>query len=117
MRLEYHKDIADNYDGLLSSAYEKANIWPIANAGDGVDILSEEIEEAVEAMESLDAYWASLLHKGDGLKPVFPTAFETEEVRAYALNAIFELLQVVAVCNKYYRVFGDEEEWGSYHGC
>lgn len=115
MKLEYHKDIADYYDGLLSAAYEKASIWPIAGVGDGVDILGEEIGEALEAMEALDAYWADILDKGNGLKPVFPTAFETEEVRAHALNAIFELLQVVAVCNKYYRVFANEEEWGSYN--
>lgn len=105
MRLEYHKDIADVYDGLLASAYEKANIWPVAGACDGVDILGEEIDEAVEALKALDAYWMGIRTKGDGSKLSIPTAFESDEVKAYALATMFELLQVIAVCNKYKAVW------------
>lgn len=113
--VDYNNDIIGKYELLFQAAYEKANIWPITGVGDGVDILGEEIGEALAAVEALNAYWADILDRGSGLKPVFPTAFETEEVRAHAFSAIFELLQVVAVCNKYYRLFANEEEWGSYN--
>lgn len=105
MELFYYKDIADNYDGLMSAAYEKANIWPMGTAKDGINIMDEEIGEAFAKFDALDTYWLAIIKGAQEAEPRIPTGLEMETVRAHALSAILELLQVVAVCNKYQSVF------------
>ena len=100
-------DIFSKYGDLMAAAYDKANIWPLGDANDGVTILSEEVREAKEAMSDL----SDLLHKVLFLDiEKFPSQKQLGDIRGASLNAIFELLQVIAVCNKYQDVFAVEVE-------
>lgn len=102
-QLNYGFDVTVNYGQLFKAEYEKANIWPIKDADEGVEILLEEIDEAVKAVGALVEF-AKLANVDCG----FATdRTETGELRAFAASAICELLQVIAVCNKYEDIFAE----------
>lgn len=105
-QLNYGFDVTVNYGHLFKAEYEKANIWPIKDADEGVEILLEEIDEAVNAVDALVKFARQV--------PIdygFVTdRTETGELRAFAASAICELLQVIAVCNKYEDVFAEALE-------
>ena len=99
--VNYFDDILKEHGNLLFAEYEKANIWPIGEADAGVSILWEELEESCHAVDALIEYGkiADIDHH------FIPSKKELGDLKAFALEAICELLQVVAVCNKYGEVF------------
>lgn len=100
-------DIFSKYGDLMAAAYDKANIWPLGDAEQGVSILIEELDEANSAMDSLFAIAQADAGIDHGM---IPTPKQLGDIRGASLNAIFELLQVIAVCNKYQDVFATEVE-------
>ena len=103
--VDYERDVYNRYDGLMAAAYEKANIWPLGDAEDGVNILWEEVQEAFEAMDSL----LTVAQAGAGIdNGKTPNDKQLGDIKGAAVTAIFELLQVIAVCNKYQYVFSRE---------
>lgn len=108
-KLNYGFDVAVNYGQLFKAEYEKANIWPIKDADNGAGILWEEIDEAAKAVDALVefAQLASLASVDHGF---LTDRTETGELRACAVSAICELLQVIAVCNKYEDIFAEAPE-------
>lgn len=105
-KLNYGFDVTVNYGQLFKAEYEKANIWPIKDADEGTKILWEEIDEAANAVDVLIEF-AQLSNIDHGL---VADRTETGELRAFAASAICELLQVIAVCNKYEDVFAEALE-------
>lgn len=107
MGLKYYRDINDKYEHLFLAAYEKANIWPIdTEAYKGMMILGEEIEEAQRDVNALDSLFFYNDHSGKDNKAL--DSYQVETVKGLAISAICELLQVIAVCNKYGTVFASE---------
>lgn len=105
--VDYERDVYNRYDGLMAAAYEKANIWPRGDAEDGVIILWEEVQEAFEAMDSL----LTVAQADAGIDHgKTPNDKQLGDIRGVAITTIFELLQVIAVCNKYQFVFSREQE-------
>ena len=105
-QLNYGFDVTVNYGQLFKAEYEKANIWPIKDADEGVEILLEEIDEAGKAVDALVEF-AQLANVDHGF---VTDRTETGELRAFAVSAICELLQVIAVCNKYEDIFAEALE-------
>lgn len=105
-QLNYGFDVIANYGQLFKAEYEKANIWPIKGADNGAGILWEEIDEAVKAVDALVDF-AQLANIDRGF---VTDRTETGEMRAFAVSAICELLQVIAVCNKYEDLFAEALE-------
>lgn len=104
--VDHATDIFSKYGDLMAAAYDKANIWPLGNADDGVLILWSEIQEADEAMNGL----LTVSQAGASIdQGCVPSAKELGDIKGAALTAIFESLQVIAVCNKYQDVFLMEE--------
>ena len=105
-QLNYGFDVIANYGQLFKAEYEKANIWPIKDADEGAGILWEEIDEAGKAADALVEF-AQLANVDHGF---VTDRTETGELRALAVSAICELLQVIAVCNKYEDIFAEALE-------
>lgn len=102
-QLNYGFDVIVNYGQLFKAEYEKANIWPIKDADNGAEILWEEIDEAAKAVDALvDFAQLAKIDHGFGTNRT-----ENGELRAFAASAICELLQVIAVCNKYEDIFAE----------
>lgn len=100
--VNYDTDIKYKHGGLMAAAYDKANIWPLGDAEDGVNIMWAEIQEANAAFDALiDIAQASACVD----QACIPTAKQLGDICGASLSAIFELLQVIAVCNKYRDVF------------
>lgn len=93
MKLNYGTDILMEYADLFRAAYEKANIWPIEDAEQGVCILREEVQEAYADADEIFILMANL--------DVMIDDYLVDKIKAMAVSAILELLQVIAVCNKY----------------
>lgn len=107
MGLKYYRDINDKYEHLFLAAYEKANIWPIdTEAYKGMMILGEEIEEAQRDVNALDSLFFYNDHSGKDNKAL--DSYQVETVKGLAISAICELLQVIAVCNKYETIFATQ---------
>lgn len=105
-KLNYGFDVTVNYGQLFKAEYEKANIWPIKDADKGAGILWEEIDEVAKAIDALVEF-AQLKSIDRGF---ITDRTETGELKAFAVSAICELLQVIAVCNKYENVFAEALE-------
>lgn len=107
-KVDYDLDIKMLYEKLFAAEYEKANIWPLDFADNGVQILDEEIEEVVSACSALSSRWEDLTDV-----QLIPRPFDLHSLEAHAVTTICELLQVIAVCRKYSEVFteaNDESE-------
>lgn len=93
-RVDFLEDFVKPYAPILQGAYEKANIWP---AGSQIIILDEEIEEVIEAFDNV----IDILHNSDdfGVKLFQPDG--NQEVQGRIISLMCELLQVIAVLNKY----------------
>lgn len=91
MKVEFVDDILGRYNAIFKGEYEKANIWPeFRDYVDFWDILTEEINEAHCKCNELDSYLANCSR-----------AYKSVEyIKGYAVGAICELLQVLAVCYK-----------------
>lgn len=105
-KLNYYTDIVDSYDTLFRGVYEKANIWPIKDAKFGQWILGGEINEANTEVQYL-------VECQEDVQDGKYSKTEVEDMRAVAVSAICELLQVIAVCNKYCDIFTDKRERAS----
>lgn len=105
--VNYDTEVKYKYGTLMAAAYDKANIWPLGNAEQGVGILWEELDEANSAVDTLFAIAQADAGIDHG---TIPTAKQLGDIRGASLTAIFELLQVIAVCNKYQDVFAMEVE-------
>ena len=105
-QLNYGFDVTVNYGQLFKAEYEKADIWPLGSAVDGVDILNEEIDEAVDA--AIDIH--NRRHELELDKGVIPTGWHVQHLEGYAVTAICELLQVIAVCRKYADTFEEAQD-------
>lgn len=103
MKVRYYRDINDEYEHLFLAAYEKANIWPIDDVNKGMMILEEEIEEVQSDVNALDSLFFYNNHSGKCSNAL--DSYEVETVKGLAVSAICELLQVIAVCNKYGTIF------------
>ena len=104
--MDYVLDVKRLYENLFAAQYEKANIWPIGDADDGVGILNEEIHESCDAIRSFDTYCRDVgIDVG-----VVPTRCQLRNVEGFAVTAICELLQVIAVCRKYADTFEDAQK-------
>lgn len=91
MKVDFYKNCFEIYKAVWRGEYEKANIWPeFRDYSDFWDILTEEINEAHCKCEELDSYLANC---SGSYKDV-------EYIKGYAVGAICELLQVLAVCYK-----------------
>ena len=104
MKLNYGTDILMEYADLFRAAYEKANIWPIEDAEQGVCILHEEVQEAYADADEIFILMANL--------DVMIDDYLVDKIKAMAVSTILELLQVIAVCNKYapvWEVYEPEE--------
>ena len=110
----FYGNITQSYGDLFRASYEKANIWPLGSAVDGVDILNEEIDEAVDAAMDIHNRRQELeLDKG-----VIPTRWHVQHLEGYAVTAICELLQVIAVCRKYADTFeGTQDDYDELEVC
>ena len=101
--VDYDLDIKFLYEKLFAAEYEKANIWPQADAERGLEILEEELTESASAVDALQQYTRDIL-LGEGYIPIEQ---ELKELEGYTVSAICELLQVIAVCRKYSSIFGE----------
>lgn len=102
--LDYGSDVLMEYADLFRAAYEKANIWPVEDAEQGVCILREEVQEAYADADEIFILMANL--------DVMIDDYLVDKIKAMAVSAILELLQVIAVCNKYapvWEVYEPEE--------
>lgn len=106
--VDYTDEIDRIYGDLMEAEYEKANIWPLSTALDGVGILIEEIKEAKDATLSL---WRAAYGNTNELQEP-PSENQLETLKGHAISAICELLQVIAVCNKYAPLFDAEKKKG-----
>ncbi len=99
--VDYDKDIEKSFGDVLRGAYNKANIWPITEANskkrhhNGLEILKEELDEVREAYRGFLNETCSI---GENtLEVQMPL-----NIHGHAISLITELLQVLAVCNKYW---------------
>lgn len=102
--VNYKQDVTVKYGKLFDAAYEKANIWPRIDDDPyfGKIVLLEEIDEAHDDVSALFDYAHDVMDETW-------CAEDVETIKANAVSAICELMQVIAVCNKYEGVFVDEK--------
>lgn len=99
------KQVAFNRDitpilPVMVGVYEKANIYePYTSTSEAVNILCEEYEEV---KRELDGVYIEI---NDGMKKE-----DLLNVKHKAFSCIFELLQVIAVSNKYLQLLEKEEK-------
>lgn len=88
-QVDYSRDIAP-LGNVFVGVYEKANIYePYSNEEEAINILNEEYLEAEYEFEGITI-------KLDGMEEE-----DLLNVKHSAFSCIFELLQVIAVSNKY----------------
>ena len=93
--VDFLEDFVKPYAPILQGAYEKANIWP-ENERKFL-ILAEEIEESEEAFDSFIRYVCN----SDLFDEKLFQADKSQELQGYIISLMCELLQVIAVLNKY----------------
>lgn len=94
--VDFDKDIKEPYESILKGAYNKANIWPKSDRlADACEILAEEFNEVDAAYKDLVTL-ISLTPRNQ----VFADK-SVHTLHGHVLSIISELLQVLAVCNKY----------------
>lgn len=106
--VDYTDEIDRIYGDLMEAEYEKANIWPLSDPVKGLAILREEIEESLDAAKRLDGVAGGITENFSKS----PNCNDLEYIKGNAISAICELLQVIAVCNKYAPLFDAEKKKG-----
>lgn len=106
----YYEDIERNYGTVMMGAYEKARIWPLEDTEGGVRILEEEINEVISAYCRLTRAHADYFSYTPCSREQFEKKprFVCRTLEGHAMSVICELLQVIAVLNKYVEVFEKE---------
>lgn len=101
----------DKINELIQAELERANTIhpPLFNsAHEGYAVILEEVEEAQEDIKQIesgiDAIWTLIRCNIDITKAI-------ERVKPYVVNAITELIQVAAMCDKYKQ---SAEKWNEY---
>lgn len=103
-QVNYSKDIAP-LENVFAGVYEKANIYePYRCLEEAGEILNSELNEAFDELQDINDIILkenceiSILEKND-----------LNTIKAHAFSCIFELLQVIAVSNKYLQLLEREE--------
>ena len=94
-RVDFLEDFVKPYAPILKGVYEKANIWPESERK--FLILAEEIEESEEAFDSFIRYVNNSVIFDEKLFQ----ADKSQELQGHIISLMCELLQVIAVLNKY----------------
>lgn len=106
--VDYTDEIDRIYGDLMEAEYEKANIWPMSDSANGLEILREEIDESLEAAKRVEVVARSITENFSKA----PNCNDIAYIKGNAISAICELLQVIAVCNKYAPLFDAEKKKG-----
>ena len=96
-RVDFIEDFVEPYAIILQGAYEKANIWPESDFK--VDILREELDEVQESYEELK--WQIEEFNSFRFPEVIFQPEKVQETQGYILSLMCELVQIIAVLNKY----------------
>lgn len=94
-RVDFLEDFVKPYAPILQGAYEKANIWPECSYKD--EILNEEVEEVEAAFDG----FINFVYNSDISTVKLFKPDKNKEAQGYILSLMCELLQVIAVLNKY----------------
>ena len=94
-KVDFIEDIVYKYAIILQGAYEKANIWPESDFKS--EILQEEIEEVQEAYQELKEHMAYF----ESFQGVLFNPDIAQETQGYVISLMCELMQLIAVLNKY----------------
>lgn len=98
--VDFDMDIKEPYENILRGAYEKANIWGLSLDKERLTILLEEIEESESDMYAISSFSYHRVSRTTGDSKL--TQQDVEELKGLVLSTICELMQVLAVCNKYW---------------
>ena len=98
--VDFDTDIKEPYESILRGAYEKANIWGLSQPNERLTILAEEIEESENDMSAISSF--GFYHVSRARDASELTKQEVDDLKGLVLSTICELLQVLAVCNKYW---------------
>lgn len=94
-RVDFLEDFVKPYAPILQGAYEKANIWPECSYKD--EILNEEVAEVEVAFDG----FINFVYNSDISTVKLFKPDKNKEAQGYILSLMCELLQVIAVLNKY----------------
>ena len=94
-KVDFINDFVDRYAIILQGAYEKANIWPESDFK--VEIMQEEIEEVQEAYQELKEHIAYF----ESVPGAMFNSDIAQETQGYIISLMCELVQMIAVLNKY----------------
>lgn len=94
-RVDFLEDFVKPYALILQGVYEKANIWP--ECGYKTNILNEEMEEAEDAFDG----FINFVYNSDNSVVKLFEPDKNKEAQGYIISLMCELLQVIAVLNKY----------------
>ena len=96
-QVDYLNDV-EPLRNVFVGVYEKANMYePYTNTTDAVNILQDEYQEA-------ECEFKSIHIKREGMEKK-----DLLDVKHKAFSCIFELLQVIAVSNKYLQLLDEKE--------
>lgn len=98
--VDFDTDIKEPYESILRGAYEKANIWGLSQPNERLTILSEEIEESENDMSAISSFSFYRISQSRDNSEL--TQQDVEDLKGLVLSTVCELLQVLAVCNKYW---------------
>lgn len=93
--VDFLEDFVKPYATILQGAYEKANIWP--ECGYKINILGEEMEEVELAFDE----FINFVYNSDNSAVKLFEPDKNKEAQGYIISLMCELLQVIAVLNKY----------------
>ena len=94
-KVDFINDFVDKYAIILHGAYEKANIWPESELN--AEILQEEIEEVQEAYQELKEHIGYF----NNVQGALFNPDVAQETQGYVISLMCELVQLIAVLNKY----------------
>lgn len=103
-QVDFDRDITP-FLPVMVGAYEKANIHaPYRDEEEASEVLSDELEEAYDALDVIDR----LIFDEDCNFNILEQV-DLKVIEAHAMSTICELLQVVAVCKKYGQLLERED--------
>lgn len=105
-QVDFGRDIAPLLPVMIG-AYEKANIHaPYNTSKDASEILSRETKEAFEEVRKIDDI---VISESKNFSFNILDTSDLQIIEAHAMSGICELLQVMAVCNKYAQMMEREK--------
>ena len=96
------KDILIEIDRIVADELERANkVHPLFHSDhEGESVIREEIEEAIDSFETIGTYYNNLweaIKKNSAIDAIENVNY----IKLYAEYAAAELIQVVAMCDKF----------------